>query len=366
MQDDEISLTLERHKKQHSGLFTVSPTGRAVFREYTLLRNLAAYMAGPDAPKPPRKLRELVRLVDPEVLALVAVHALINAIDAEWDFTDRALRMKLLLKIGEDLRGEIEMITLRERDRKEHRRVVKARNRHLALWHHRTQKWPPSLLVHAGAWLYDCALRCDLFEEEKRQVGRSGSWVWLPKISDRRQAEFDEIYTKLSLARPYYLPHDKPPPDWTSFRTEYGPNRLPATFVRAKHPDTVKAVQATFENGRMTRHASGVNIIQRVPWVINDRMLPIVEALATEIAADEAKNPKANAKQAHKNLEVDIERGPTSLLVDHFGYHIAATFVGGFTQLRISASTARTTSALSSSSQMGSRLARTRAGWKLP
>ena len=92
-----------------------------------------------------------------------------------------------------------------------------------------------------------------------------------------------EIRDELSLARPYYLPHLKPPPDWTSFRTEYGPDRLPATFVRDEHPDTVSAIQAAFESGELGRHASGVNNVQRVPWRINEFMLPVVEKLACDV-----------------------------------------------------------------------------------
>jgi DNA-directed RNA polymerase len=86
----------------------------------------------------------------------------------------------------------------------------------------------------------------------------------LPKIADGHWEEIKKLRKEQSFARPYYLPHLKAPPDWTSWRTEYGPDRMPAAFVRDEHPDTVAAIKAAFESGQLDPHAKGVSNVQRV------------------------------------------------------------------------------------------------------
>jgi Autographiviridae RNA polymerase len=214
-------------------------------------------------------------------LALVAVDALINTIVAGWDWNDESCAMKVALAVGQDLRDEIEMARLRDPDKADYRRVMEADNRHRALGRYRTLEWSNSVLVRAGWWLLKCAEQCTLFDSEERQVGRNK--LTLPKITDGHWEAIKELRKELSLARPYYLPHLNPPPDWTSFRTEYGPDRMPATFVRDEHPHTVAAIQAAFESGQLERQASGVSNVQRVPWTINEFMVPVVEKLACHV-----------------------------------------------------------------------------------
>jgi DNA-directed RNA polymerase len=275
---DERSRTKKRFERQNRDRpFTATDLGRAFFARSPLLKKLADYIEK-DAPKPPLKLRKLIRLVDSELLALVAVDALINRIVAGWDWHDESCLMKLIKEIGQDLRDEIEMASQRAPDRA---KVMAADNRHRALSPHRTLDWSNDVLLEAGGWLYDCALECTMFEEEKRKIKRN--WLWLPKIADGHWAAIEELRKDLSLRHPYYLPHLKPPPDWTSLRTEYGPDGLPATFVRDEHPDTVAAIEAAFANGQLKPHASAVSNVQRVPWMINEFMLPVVEKLAPHV-----------------------------------------------------------------------------------
>lgn len=114
---DEVSVTTRRSDRQHDDRpFTATPTGRALFARYDILQKLAPYIEAtmaskppPEAPKAPRALRGLIRLVEPEVLALVAVDALINTIVAGWDWEDESAAMKVALAVGRDLRDEIEM-----------------------------------------------------------------------------------------------------------------------------------------------------------------------------------------------------------------------------------------------------------------
>src|SRR5262249_30155516 len=170
--------------------------------------------------------------------------------------------MKVALAVGKDLRDEIEMARLRDPDKIDYRHVMRARNRHVALSRYRTLEWSNLVTVRAGWWLLNCAEACDLFDSEERQVGRN--LLTLPKIADGHWDEIKKLREELSLARPYYLPHLNPPPDWTSFRTEYGPDRMPATFVRDEHPWTVRVIELCFEHALLNEkallkpHVSGV------------------------------------------------------------------------------------------------------------
>jgi Autographiviridae RNA polymerase len=279
---DEVSVTRRRSDREHDDRpFTATPTGRALFARYDILQKLAAYIGSPEAPKPPRAISRLVRLVDSETLALVAVDALINTIVAGWDWEDESAAMKVALAVGKDLRDEIEMARLRDPDRVDYRRVMEAKNHHAALWRYHTLEWSNRLSVRACWWLLNCAEACDLFESEQRRIGRN--IVTLPKFADGHWEEIKKLREELSLARPYYLPHRKAPPDWTSWRTEYGPDRMPATFVRDEHPHTVAAIKEAFESGQLDRHAKGVSNVQRVPWKINEFMVPVVEKLAEHV-----------------------------------------------------------------------------------
>jgi hypothetical protein len=288
--------------------------GRALFARYDILQKLAGVIEGsmardapPDGPQPPRKLRRLIRLIDFELLALVAVDALISTIVAGWDWEDESCAMKVALSVGRDLQNEIEMARLRDPDKIDYRRVMEAKNRRRALWRSRDLKWPNILLVRAGWWLLDCATQLDLFELEEREVGRWRKKLLLPKIADGFWEITKELRKELSLVRPYYLPHDKPPPDWKAFRTEYGADRMPANFVRDKHPSTVKAIEAAFASGQIEPHAHGVSNVQRVPWRINEFMVPVVEKLAEHIEKRFKTLGKDDAECFKTALRADID-----------------------------------------------------------
>jgi DNA-directed RNA polymerase len=342
---DEVSRTKQRFDRQSRDRpFTATVEGRALFARYDILPKLAGYIestmardAPPDAPKPPRELRRLIRLVDFETLALVAVDSLINRIVAGWDWHDESCAMKVALSVGRDLRDEIEMARLLDPDKFDYRRVMEADNRHRALSPYRTLEWSNEVTVRAGWWLLNCAEECDLFESEQRQIGRNV--LTLPKIADGYWAIIEELRKELSPARPYYLPHLEQPPDWTSFRTEYGADRMPATFVRDEHPDTVAAVQAAFEISQIDRtpatfvrsehpdhvaavqaavqsgqntaqiepHANGVSNVQRVPWMINEFMVPVVEKLAERVEKRFKTASDDDAERFRIALHADID-----------------------------------------------------------
>ena len=44
-------------------------------------------------------------------------------------------------------------------------------------------------------------------------------------------------------------------------------------------------IERAFENGALAQHAAGVSRVQRVPWMINEFMVPVVEKLVRSAAA---------------------------------------------------------------------------------
>jgi hypothetical protein len=252
---DEIARTIRRaNRKERDRPLTATDAGRRLLGN--AVAALAPHFADLNAaPKPPRGLGSIIKQLPPEKVALVALDALINAIVAGWDWNDESVEMKVAQEIGRDLRDELEIQRLLDPDTVDHTRVMNAQNRHAALWRYRTPDWPPSQLVRAGAWLIERASAADIFDVEYRQAGRN--ILQFPKIRDDHWVEVEKLREELALARPYYLPHDKPPPDWTAWRTEYGDKRMSATFVRDEHPDTVAAVTAAFADGSIKEHAEG-------------------------------------------------------------------------------------------------------------
>jgi hypothetical protein len=181
----------------------------------------------------------------------------------------------------------------------------------------------------------------------------------LPTIADGHWEEIKKLRKELSFARPYYLPHLKAPPDWTSWRTEYGPDRMPAAFVRDEHPDTVAAIRAAFESGQLDPHAKGVSNVQRVPWMINEFMVPVVEKFAEHVET------RFKTLEFFKiALRDDIDRARKS--VRHFGPRTTLISGAGSTPFRTSISGARIAFGAFSCSGMGSQSAIARIGLRLP
>jgi hypothetical protein len=266
-----------RNRKGRRRPFATTDLGRRVLGQ--IIRPLAAYIASDEAPSPPQGLETVVRQLSHEELALIAIAALLNRIDTGWDPEDKSARMKICLAIGNDLRDQLEMRRLLEECPAAYKYVERARSRKRAIWRFRRSDWSQLDLTRAGGWLLDCAI-CfsDFFElDEKR----------FPRIAPHHQAAVDRLREELIYAYPYYLPLLAPPPDWKGWRSHYE-DRISATFVRDSHPDTVAEIKAAFADGSMKQHVDGVNAIQRVPFVINEALLPVVRTFALELARAKA------------------------------------------------------------------------------
>ena len=284
----------ERNRKGRKRPFATTDLGRRVLGQ--IIPPLADYIASGQRP-PPHGLETVARQVPHDELALIAVAALLNKIDTGWNPKDKSARLKICLAIGNDLRDQLEVRRLLEECPDAHTYVMHAKSRQRAILRFRRLDWSQPDLTHAGGWLLDCAV-CfsDFFELDERRF---------PRIAPEHQAAVDRLREELIDAYPYYLPLLAPPPDWKSWRTHYE-RRISATFVRDNHPDMVAEIKAAFADGSMKQHVDGVNAIQRVPFVINEAMLPVVRALALELARAKAGGGSFDEEMTSNLIKADL------------------------------------------------------------
>jgi DNA-directed RNA polymerase, mitochondrial len=292
--------TRERHERRRFDRkgkrrpFVATDLGRNVTGR--VLPVLIEYMASADA-RPPKGLETVVRQLPADELALIALSALLNKIDSGWDWNDESARAKISLGIGHDLRDQLEMHRLLTDDPKVHDRIMRADNRHRAIWKYRRLEWSEDDCARAGSWLLDCGTSLDFFDLDEEGF---------PKIDDEHKQEVDRLREELIYSRPFYLPHLKPPPDWTGWRSEYE-DRIGALFVRDAHPETVTAIEAAFVDGSMKEHVDGVNALQRVPFVINEAMLPLVRKFAYEQRVGEKKPGQSDKEMTAAAISRDLD-----------------------------------------------------------
>ena len=281
------------------------------------LANLAMYMAGElsEAPQPPPgDLGKLTSGLAAEDLALCALSPLLDSIFRGWDdgpeSNIKSAEMLLRKKMGEHLRDRIGLereIWLVGED------VVKRDiSRGKSKWKFRRPDWTEEEFVKAGHWLHQCAMDLSYFSYDENG---------LPKIADAWQAEVDQIRQDLLRRDPVRLPHTKQPPDWTDWQATYE-GRAPAVFIRNWHPESKKLFSAAFDAIRewgempeamplsetaeplrhevtpiLEQHVRGVNTLQRVPLVIDQRILSLVKRFAGDMKGHEGKK-----RADHKRL----------------------------------------------------------------
>src|SRR5262245_20513027 len=99
-----------------------------------LLPALAEFMLSRDAPTPPQGLERVVYQLAPEDLAFVALSPLLHQIAIGWKRGGASAAMKLKLAMGRVLHDKLLMKGLLKQNRGAYGRIIKADNRHRAIW----------------------------------------------------------------------------------------------------------------------------------------------------------------------------------------------------------------------------------------
>ena len=267
----------EAQKTKRGATYAAHTEGR-VFCE-ALLPALAEFMLSPEAPTPPKGLERVIHQLAPEDLAFVALSPLLHEIAMGWRRGGESASMKLKLAMGRVLHDKLLMRRLLKENRGAYSRVMKADNKHRAIWKYRQRRWSNEQYVRAGHWLLNCVL--------KRLDGIFVlNWDGLPCVTKEGEEYALALCAELVYRNPAFLPATELLQDWTGWRAggywDDG-TRISATFVRDSHPATEIAIRRAFRNGGMKQHVNGVNALQRVAWAINTAMLPVVERFAGEV-----------------------------------------------------------------------------------
>jgi hypothetical protein len=188
-------------------------------------------MLSREAPTPPEGLERVIHQLAPEELAFVALSPLLHQIAIGWKRGDESAAMKLKLVMGRTLHDKLLMRWLLKENRGAYGRVMKADNRHRAIWKYRQPRWSNEQYVRAGHWLLGCVLKrldgilvldCDGF----------------PCVTKEGEERALSLCAELVYRNPAFLPATESLQDWTGWRAggywDDG-TRISATFVRDSH-----------------------------------------------------------------------------------------------------------------------------------
>jgi hypothetical protein len=253
------------------------PEGKLVLDQF--LDQVADYLAK-SAP-PPANLAEAIAKLDRHTLALAALTSLFDAERRGWgDVDEPAWKLKLYLQIGEHLRDRLMLAGALESDNAAERLIGKtimadpesgkgrrfrgklkrmlesdnpderaAAQRVAAMPPRRGRprqsdyldllkpEWNQEETLQAGGWLAHAVLTgLDLFLIDRADR--------IPYLNPKFEPIIDDLREQLLWRDPVLMPHmDGPPPDWTSWRTNYG-GRLSKTLVKDWRPETKVEIEA--------------------------------------------------------------------------------------------------------------------------
>ena len=280
--------TRERHegtesRKTERG-YTFGAHAEGELLNQTLLAPLTAHMGTPASRPRNKDLWDVVRHLTPQQRAFTALSALghylatANDDDDPLQANDDDEPLQCGLKIGRVIYAEVEMLKHLKgtRGKKRHR----LRKRQRRLWKFKEPNWPDPECVEAGQWVLDvvCEGLPDYFVLPLDLAG-------VPRITKEGERLATALVEELILNRPIFVPIKGEIKDWTRWRCggywDDG-SKISASFVRGPRPEVKRAFGKIFRQGTIP-HVEGVNTLQRVPFVINDEVLPVVKHFARKI-----------------------------------------------------------------------------------
>jgi DNA-dependent RNA polymerase len=286
--------------KVEKALLSFQKVGREALKLW--IEPLADYLA---KSTPPRGLEQVLRGLDHQQLALVALRSVLDQIHFGWDKRKNRRKkdgkrtvenpdMLFRLELGHAVRDELEFAGLLGAKKY----VEAARNKHAALGRLKFRRvdWTRAECAQVGDWLWDAIAEMSCFDTDERGF---------PCFHADHKAALDKLAEEVLFDHPLYKPKLTEPPAWTSWRVEC-PGDIGATFVKASDPETIETIKAAFvrpppddrpdeappeaavmpeepPEAPIMAHARAVSAIQSVPLKISAAMLPLVR----EFAGDE-------------------------------------------------------------------------------
>src|SRR5262249_8568744 len=290
---DAENWTRERHghaefRKTKRG-YTFGAHAEGELLNEALLVPLTTYMGTPASRPRNGDLWDVVQLLTPQQRAFIALSAVGHYI-ATADDNDpleeskriskrtSARILKCRLTIGRAIYAEVEMLQLLKGFRGKKRHYQRKRQGRLRKF--KEPDWPDPECVEAGEWALDvvCEGLPDYFWLPRHLAG-------IPCVTEGAEQLACKLVEALVLARPIFVPVVCGIRDWTNWRCGgywSDGSRIAAPFVRGPRSGVEKAFKRIFHQGTIP-HVEGVNTLQRVQFVINDEVLPVVKRFARKL-----------------------------------------------------------------------------------
>ena len=279
---DILNTQIATQAKAERAPYSVRPEARAALALW--IEPLAAYLA---KHKPPKGLETVLRGLDRDHLAFVALRSILDRIHRGWGKPGRANpKMLFCVELGRRVRDELEFAGLFIA-----KPYVKAgktgADRQIRLAKFHRIDWPRAECFLVGNWLWGALAEMSCWGEDE---------YGFPCIHADHKTALDEFAKDHLYDHPLYKPKLFEPPKWTDWRMEC-PGDIGATFVKADDPKAQDAIKAAFEDGSIRPHAEAVSRIQSVALKINPAMLPLVR----EFGGDEYRRDVVIAEELVKH-----------------------------------------------------------------
>jgi len=265
----------ELRKTQRGYTFGAHAEGQLL--NEALLVPLTAYMGTPASRPRNKDLWDVVRQLAPQQRAFIVLSALGHYLATANDNDDDG-PLPCGLKIGRVVYAEVEMLKLLKGARGKKRHRLRKRQRRLRKF--KEPNWPDLECVEVGQWVLDVAC-----EGLPRYFVLPLDLAGMPRVTKEGEQLASALVKELVHARPIFVPVVGGIKDWTGWCCGgywSDGSKILASFVRGSRPEVKRAFGRIFRRGTIP-HVEGVNMVQRVPFVINDEVLPVVKRFARKL-----------------------------------------------------------------------------------
>ncbi len=286
----------EEHGRAHN-----NPYAQSVFRRFVLplARVIDDDLHGKAGPGVRKAHVALLSPIDPEAVAYIAVRNILGMLLSGDDIKGNAM----LHAIGSSVYHEYmlahfehvepalfhqlvnDLDRRRSNDERHRMTVFKMQARvHGISWN----EWNVGAKEQVGAYLVDQLQTLGMLDVEKiqRRVGRGFRSDTIITLTDDIMALIEGVKEFISETTPYYLPCVEPPRDWVSVSD--GGWHTPAMRRIMPHAVSVrKGDVSDFGGLDLSGVLAGINVLQKVRWRVNTRVLEAVREVARHFDMEE-------------------------------------------------------------------------------
>ena len=286
---------LSAMRLEEAGRASDNPYAKEVYRDFVLpvAQQIAADMQDT---KPGRRRAhvDLLRELDPEAVALLAVRATLNALmmigrsdkpansRSLSTYIGRSVYTELLLRDFDKANPELYYVLARDFQR----RMSKSERHRLNAMQHEAKKagiaapvWPLGGREQVGSYIMTLLEAAGMIEVLPPQIVNNRNVPPDVILTASLLLKLDKIKAYVAVTSPVYGPCVEPPVDWTS-PTEGGfhtPRMRRAAPMLVRGPASSRHL---YREAHMPTVLAAVNALQRTAWRVNDRLLDVVMTLA--------------------------------------------------------------------------------------